>query len=30
MARPVVLDTGNHLDPNIAQEAGLEYSGIGR
>jgi UDPglucose 6-dehydrogenase len=30
MARPVVLDTGNHLDPDIAKEAGLEYSGIGR
>jgi UDPglucose 6-dehydrogenase len=30
MARPVVLDTGNHLDPDTAKEAGLEYSGIGR
>jgi UDPglucose 6-dehydrogenase len=30
MARPVVLDTGNHLDPDIAKEAGLEYCGIGR
>jgi UDPglucose 6-dehydrogenase len=30
MARPVVVDTGNHLDPSAAKEAGLEYSGIGR
>jgi UDPglucose 6-dehydrogenase len=30
MARPVVVDTGNHLDRNTAKEAGLEYSGIGR
>lgn len=30
MARPVVVDTGNHLDPRAAKEAGLEYSGIGR
>lgn len=30
MARPVVVDTGNHLDPQLAKESGLEYSGIGR
>jgi UDPglucose 6-dehydrogenase len=30
MARPVVVDTGNHLDPDAARAAGLEYSGIGR
>jgi UDPglucose 6-dehydrogenase len=30
MARPLVVDTGNHLDPQTAKEAGLEYSGIGR
>ena len=30
MARPVVVDTGNHLDPDAAKEAGLEYCGIGR
>jgi UDPglucose 6-dehydrogenase len=30
MARPVVVDTGNHLDPKAAKEAGLEYCGIGR
>jgi UDPglucose 6-dehydrogenase len=30
MARPVVVDTGNHLDPGAAREAGLEYCGIGR
>jgi UDPglucose 6-dehydrogenase len=30
MARPVVLDTGNHLDPDVARAAGLEYGGIGR
>jgi UDPglucose 6-dehydrogenase len=30
MARPVVVDTGNHLDPHAAKEAGLEYCGIGR
>jgi UDPglucose 6-dehydrogenase len=30
MARPVVVDTGNHLDPIAAREAGFEYSGIGR
>jgi UDPglucose 6-dehydrogenase len=30
MARPVVVDTGNHLDPDAARAAGLEYCGIGR
>jgi UDPglucose 6-dehydrogenase len=30
MARPLVLDAGNHLDPKAAVEAGLEYHGIGR
>jgi UDPglucose 6-dehydrogenase len=30
MARPVVLDAGNHLDRVAAAEAGLEYHGIGR
>ena len=30
MARPIVVDTGNHLDPTAARTAGLEYSGIGR
>jgi UDPglucose 6-dehydrogenase len=30
MARPVVVDAGNYLDPNTAKEAGLEYCGIGR
>jgi UDPglucose 6-dehydrogenase len=30
MARPVVVDTGNHLDPAVARAAGLEYCGIGR
>jgi UDPglucose 6-dehydrogenase len=30
MARPAVVDTGNHLDPDAARAAGLEYSGIGR
>jgi UDPglucose 6-dehydrogenase len=30
MARPIVVDTGNHLDPETARAAGLEYSGIGR
>lgn len=30
MARPVVVDTGNHLDRAAAESAGLEYSGIGR
>jgi UDPglucose 6-dehydrogenase len=30
MARPVVVDTGNHLDPHAARDAGLQYSGIGR
>jgi UDPglucose 6-dehydrogenase len=30
MARPVVVDTGNHLDPIAAREAGFEYSGMGR
>ena len=30
MARPVVVDTGNHLDPATAKAAGLDYSGVGR
>jgi UDPglucose 6-dehydrogenase len=30
MARPVVVDTGNYLDPGTAREAGLEYCGMGR
>jgi UDPglucose 6-dehydrogenase len=30
MAKPVVLDTGNHLDQKAALAAGLEYHGIGR
>jgi UDPglucose 6-dehydrogenase len=30
MARPLVLDAGNHLDRKAAVEAGLEYHGIGR
>jgi UDPglucose 6-dehydrogenase len=30
MARPFVLDTGDHLDPEVARAAGLEYGGIGR
>jgi UDPglucose 6-dehydrogenase len=30
MARPRVLDTGNHLDRKAALEAGLEYHGVGR
>ncbi len=30
MARPLVVDTGNHLDPEAAGAAGLEYCGIGR
>jgi UDPglucose 6-dehydrogenase len=30
MARPVVVDTGNHLDPVVAKEAGFEYCGLGR
>jgi UDPglucose 6-dehydrogenase len=30
MARPLVLDAGNHLDRKAAAEAGLEYHGIGR
>jgi UDPglucose 6-dehydrogenase len=30
MARPVVVDAGNHLDPEAARAAGLEYCGIGR
>jgi UDPglucose 6-dehydrogenase len=30
MARPIVLDTGNHLDQKAALAAGLEYHGIGR
>jgi UDPglucose 6-dehydrogenase len=30
MARPVVVDTANHLDPEAARAAGFEYSGIGR
>lgn len=30
MARPVVVDTGNHLDPDAARSAGLKYCGIGR
>jgi UDPglucose 6-dehydrogenase len=30
MARPIVVDTGNHLDPAAAKFAGLEYCGIGR
>ncbi len=30
MARPLVFDTGNHLDAAAARAAGLEYCGIGR
>ena len=30
MAHPLVLDTGNHLDPKAAEAAGLEYHGVGR
>jgi UDPglucose 6-dehydrogenase len=30
MARPLLLDAGNHLDRQAAVEAGLEYHGIGR
>jgi UDPglucose 6-dehydrogenase len=30
MARPRVLDAGNHLDSRAAKEAGLEYHGMGR
>ena len=30
MARPLVLDTGNHLDRKAALDAGLEYQGMGR
>jgi UDPglucose 6-dehydrogenase len=30
MARPLVLDSGNHLDRERAQQAGLEYYGIGQ
>jgi UDPglucose 6-dehydrogenase len=30
MARPLVFDTGNHLDPAIARAAGFEYHGVGR
>lgn len=30
MARPVVVDTGNHLDRGAAKAAGFEYCGIGR
>jgi UDPglucose 6-dehydrogenase len=30
MARPVVVDTGNHLDRDAARAAGFEYSGVGR
>jgi UDPglucose 6-dehydrogenase len=30
MARAVLVDTGNYLDPDAARAAGLEYHGIGR
>lgn len=30
MARPVLLDAGNHLDPEAARSAGFEYHGVGR
>jgi UDPglucose 6-dehydrogenase len=30
MARPLVLDAGNHVDRKAAVEAGLEYHGVGR
>jgi UDPglucose 6-dehydrogenase len=30
MARPLVIDTGNHLDRDKALAAGLDYYGIGR
>jgi UDPglucose 6-dehydrogenase len=30
MARPLVLDAGNHVDRKAAVEAGLEYRGVGR
>jgi len=30
MARPLVIDAGNHVDQKAAAEAGLEYLGIGR
>jgi UDPglucose 6-dehydrogenase len=30
MARPVLVDTGNHFDPVAARAAGFEYCGIGR
>jgi UDPglucose 6-dehydrogenase len=30
MARAVVVDTGNHLDPATARAAGFEYHGVGR
>jgi len=30
MTRPLVLDTGNHLDRKVALAAGLDYHGLGR
>ncbi len=30
MARPLILDAGNHLAPKVALDAGFEYQGIGR
>jgi hypothetical protein len=30
MGKPLVIDTGNHLDRHAAAIAGLEYHGMGR